>query len=340
MAVAAALDQGSVLMMLNRREAAAGLLCAPALLTGRAHAAERAVTVASLFGEDKPETKIWRRIAASLDAALPGRFDLRIVGNAALGGEKEVAEGLRLGSVQATLSTVSALSGWAPESQILDLPFLFRDRAHLKRVLAGSLGDDLKAKFETQGFVVLGFINYGARHLLAKEAITTPAGIRGKRIRVIQSPLHTELWSGLGAYPTPIPIPETYNALRTGVVDCMDLTKSAYVGFRLHEVVPVLIETGHIWASGVIAVSAAFWKSLNPQERAALAAAASEGAGFFDELIVADEAASMAKAQSEGGKVVQPQERAGWEEGARKVWRSFAPKLGGIDKIESVANSV
>ena len=50
-------------------------------------------------------------------------------------------------------------------------------------------------------------------------------------------------------------------ALKTGVVDCMDLTKSAYVGFKLHEVVPWLIETGHIWAPGVIYVSAPFWTS-------------------------------------------------------------------------------
>ncbi len=324
----------------TRRQIAAGLLATPAILSARqGHAAGRPVTVASLFGEDKPETKVWRRIAETLNRTAPGRFDLRIVGNAALGGEKEVLEGARLGSVQASLSTISALSGWVPDSQILDLPFLFKDRGHLKRVLAGPLGTELKGKFEAQGFVVLGFINYGARHLLAKEPITTPAALKGKRIRVIQSPLHTELWSGLGAYPTPIPIPETYNALKTGVVDCMDLTKSAYVGFKLHEVVPYLIETGHIWASGVIFVAAPFWKSLSAEDRAALGTAAAEGVAYFDDLIVADEDASMARAKAEGGKLVQPEARPAWEAGARKVWASFAPKLGGIDRIEAVAAS-
>lgn len=327
-------------MIVSRRRVAAGLLAAPALLTARpGFAAGRPVTVASLFGEDKPETMVWRRIAQTLERTARGRFDLRIVGNAALGGEKEVAEGLRLGSVQASLSTISALSGWVPEGQILDLPFLFRDRGHLRRVLDGPLGAELKGRYEAQSFVVLGFINYGARHLLAKEPITTPAAIRGKRIRVIQSPLHTELWSGLGAYPTPIPIPETYNALKTGVVDCMDLTKSAYVGFRLHEVVPWLIETGHIWASGVIMVSAAFWKGLSADDKAALAAAAAEGTAYFDELIVADEAASMAKAASEGGKVAQAEDGPAWEASARKVWTTFAPKLGGLDRIEAIARS-
>jgi tripartite ATP-independent transporter DctP family solute receptor len=325
-------------MLLSRRAVAAGLLAAPAVLS-RAHAASRPVTVASLFGEDKPETKIWRRIAETLAKSAPDRFDLRIVGNAALGGEKEVAEGMRLGSIQASLSTISSLSSWVPDGQILDLPFLFKDRGHLKRVLDGPLGAELKAKYEAQGFVVLGFINYGARHLLAKEPLTTPDAVKGKRIRVIQSPLHTELWSGFGAYPTPIPIPETYNALKTGVVDAMDLTKSAYVGFKLYEVVPVLIETGHIWAAGVVHVSAAFWKSLAAEEKTAFAEAALDGASYFDELIVADEEASMAKAASEGGKVVQPENRPAWEAGARKVWTSFAPKLGGIAKIEAIAGA-
>jgi len=326
-------------MALTRRAFAAATIAAPAILPGRAFAAGRPVTVASLLGEDKPETRIWRRVTEKLSTSAPGRFDLRVVPNAALGGEKEVAEGLRLGSVQASLFTISALSSWVPDGQLLDLPFLFRDRTHLKRVLAGPLGEELKRKYEAQGFVVLGFINYGARHLLAKEPLTTPASVKGKRIRVIQSPLHTELWSGLGAYPTPIPIPETYNALKTGVVDCMDLTKSAYVGFKLHEVVPYLIETGHIWATGVVAVSASFWKSLSAEEKAAFSAAAAEGAGYFDELIIADEDASMAKAKAEGGKVVQPEDRPGWEAGARKVWASFAPKLGGLEKIEAIASS-
>ncbi|HEY8566133.1 MAG TPA: TRAP transporter substrate-binding protein [Beijerinckiaceae bacterium] len=327
-------------MPITRRSLAAGLVAAPFVLHARgAEAAGRPVTVASLFGEDKPETKIWRRIAEILNERAPGRFDLRIVGNAALGGEKEVAEGIRLGSIQASLSTISALSAWVPEGQILDLPFVFRDRGHLKRVLAGPLGEELKAKYAAQSFMVLGFINYGARHLLAKEPIATPAGLKGKRIRVIQSPLHTELWSTLGAAPTPIPIPETYNALKTGVVDCMDLTKSAYVGFKLHEVVPVLVETGHIWAAGVICVAAPFWKALSAADQAALAAAAAEGAEHFDALMIADEEASMAKALAEGARVVQPEDRPAWEAGARRVWTSFAPKVGGLAKIEAIGRS-
>jgi tripartite ATP-independent transporter DctP family solute receptor len=309
-------------------------LAAPALI-GRAEAA-RTLTVASLLGPDKPETLIWQNIRGRVEEALPGAFRFNIVQNAALGGEKEVAEGLRLGSIQASLSTVSALSGWVPEAQILDLPFVFRDGAHLRKVLDGELGAELKQKFAAEQFIVADYINYGARHLLAKQEITTPAELAGKRIRVIQSPLHTKLWAAYGANPTAIPIPETYNALATGVVDAMDLTKSAYAGFKLYEVVPWLTETGHIWASGVVMFAAPFWNTLSDDEKAVFQAAAAAGAAYFDALIVADEVASMQVAAANGGHVVPPEDRGAWEAGARGVWQEVADTVGGMDRIEAI----
>lgn len=320
------------------RALAAGA-AAPFVLRGAGVRAATALTIASLLGPDKPETKIWLKVRDLVEAKLPGRFDFRIVQNAALGGEKEVAEGVRLGSIQASLSTVSAMSSWVPESQILDAPFVFRDAGHVRRVLDGDVGARLKTKFTAQNFIVPEYINYGARHLLTKEPITKPSQVAGKRIRVIQSPLHTELWKSFGAFPTPIPITETYNALQTGVVDMMDLTKSAYAALKLYEVVPYLTETAHIWATGVVYFSAAFWKTLTSDEKTVLSAAAVEGARYFDALMVEDETASMAKAAAAGGKIVQPEDRAAWERGARAVWTTLGPAVGGVDKIEAIAKT-
>jgi TRAP-type transport system periplasmic protein len=317
---------------------AAGI-AAPFVLRASSACAATTLTISSLLGADKPETKIWFKVKELVDAKLPGRFDFRIVQNAALGGEKEVAEGIRLGSIQASLSTVSAMSSWVPESQIFDAPFVFRDAGHVRRVLDSDVGTALKAKFAAQNFIVPEYINYGARHLLAKEPITKPAQLAGKRIRVIQSPLHTELWKSFGAFPTPIPITETYNALQTGVVDMMDLTKSAYAALKLYEVVPYLIETAHIWATGVVYFSTAFWKTLTNDEQAVLSAAAVEGARYFDALMVEDETSSMAKAAGAGGKVIEPEDRPAWEAGARRVWTALGPQVGGIDKIEAIART-
>jgi tripartite ATP-independent transporter DctP family solute receptor len=310
-------------------------LAAPAFI-GPALAKTTKITVASLFGDDKPETKIWLKVAELIELKLPGQFTFNIVKNSALGAEKEVAEGTKLGSIHASLATVSSLSGWVPELQILDLPFLFRDAAHVRRAIEGQTGAVLKEKLAAQGFIATDFINYGARHLLGKEPVTKPDQLRGKKIRVIQSPLHTKLWSALGTTPVGIPITETYNALSTGVADAMDLTKSAYAGFKLYEVVPHITETGHIWASGVIYYADRFWKKLSDEQKAVFTEASAEAARYFNQLIIEDEARSIEQALSQGAIVSQPEALEEWENGAQSVWQDFAEMVGGRDRIRAI----
>ncbi|MBP1844882.1 tripartite ATP-independent transporter DctP family solute receptor [Rhizobium petrolearium] len=321
---------------LLKTAAATGAALAAPVYVRTAAARTTTITVASLLGDDKPETKIWVRIGELVEAKLPGQFKFNVVKNGALGGEKEVAEGARLGSVQASLSTISSLSGWVPELQILDLPFLFRDSDHVRRTVDGRVGADLKQKLASQNFVVGGFINYGARHLLTKEPITRPEQLKGKTIRVIQSPLHTRLWSAFGTTPVGIPITETYNALSTGVADAMDLTKSAYAGFKLYEVVPYMTETGHIWASGVIFYAASFWNRLDDEQKAVFLAASQAGAAYFNQLIIEDEAASVEQSLKNGGKLLKPEAFEEWQKGAQGVWQDFAGIVGGLDRIKTI----
>ncbi len=329
---------------LNRRgllktAATTGLAVAAPAFVRTVLARTATITIASLLGDDKPETKIWVKIGELVEAKLPGQFKFNIVKSGALGGEKEVAEGTRLGSIHASLSTVSSLSGWVPELQVLDLPFLFRDADHVRKTVDGNVGADLKQKLAAQNFVIGDFINYGARNLLTMEPVTRPEQLKGKKIRVIQSPLHTKLWSAFGTVPVGIPITETYNALSTGVADAMDLTKSAYAGFKLYEVVPYMTETGHIWASGVIFYASGFWKKLNDEQKAVFLEASREGAAYFNQLIVQDEAKSVEQSLKNGGRLLKPEAIEQWQKGAQGVWQDFAGIVGGIDRINAVQST-
>ena len=329
---------------LNRRgllktAATTGLAVAAPAFVRTVLARTATITIASLLGDDKPETKIWVKIGELVEAKLPGQFKFNIVKSGALGGEKEVAEGMRLGSIHASLSTVSSLSGWVPELQVLDLPFLFRDADHVRKTVDGNVGADLKQKLAAQNFVIGDFINYGARNLLTMEPVTRPEQLKGKKIRVIQSPLHTKLWSAFGTVPVGIPITETYNALSTGVADAMDLTKSAYAGFKLYEVVPYMTETGHIWASGVIFYASGFWKKLNDEQKAVFLEASREGAAYFNQLIVQDEAKSVEQSLKNGGRLLKPEAIEEWKKGAQGVWQDFAGIVGGIDRINAVQST-
>lgn len=326
-------------MQLDRRNflaTVAGSLALPAI-TGRASAATSLV-VASLLGEDKPETLVWTFIRDRLEETLPGAFRFNIVPNAALGGEKAVIEGLRLGSVQASLATLSALSVWVPESQVFDLPFLFRDGDHMQASLDGSHGRALADRLAGERLIAPAFIRYGARHLLAREPLPHPEQMQGKRIRVIQSPLHAQLWESFGARPVALPITETYNALSTGLVDAMDLTLSAYAGFKLYEVVPHVTLTGHIHAAGALLFSGSFWAGLSAEQQQALADAARAGALHFNALMAEDERRSIAEAEAASAVLHQVTDRAAWEAPARAVWENFAAEVGGMERILALAS--
>jgi tripartite ATP-independent transporter DctP family solute receptor len=303
--------------------------------TAPAQAEPRDFTVSVIYGPQKPQALIWSRFGGLVDEKLPGEFDFNIVTDGALGGEKETTEGILLGSIDGALSTLANLTTWVPEGAVFDMPFVFRDQAHIDQVLSGPIGDEFKAMYEEEGFKVLGFITYGARHVIAKEPIETPADVDGKKMRVLQSPLHIELWRSLGANPTPVPITEAYNALETGVVDYMDMTMSGYHALKLFEVVPQFSRTAHIYALGVMYMSLPYWESLTPEQQDVFQAAADEAVPYFNELAAAEQEASLEMAVDAGASVVEV-DQAVWREAMADFWESYAPEVGGMERIERI----
>jgi len=299
--------------------------------------APKTLTVSVIYGPEKPQSKVWYRFSELVEEKLPGQFDMKIVTDGALGGEKETTEGIRLGSIQGALSTLANLTTWVPEGALFDMPFMFRDMDHIEKAMSGPIGDEYKKLYEDQGFKVLGFIVYGSRHVISKEPIRVPDDVKGKKMRVLQSPLHIDLWSSLGANPTPVPITEAYNALQTGVVDYMDMTKSGYQALKLFEVVPYLTETNHIWALGVMYLGKSFWDSLSAEQQTVLQEAADQAIPYFNELAASEQDASLAKTVEAGVTVVQP-DVAAWQAAMAPFWENYADKVGGMDRIQAIVD--
>lgn len=293
------------------------------------------LTVSVIYGPEKPQSKIWYRFRDIVEEKLPGQFEVKVVTDGALGGEKETTEGIQLGSIQGALSTLANLTTWVPEGALFDMPFMFRDLPHIEKVMAGPTGEEFERLYEAQGFKVLGFIVYGSRHVISKEPIRVPEDVDGKKMRVLQSPLHIDLWKSLGANPTPVPITESYNALQTGVVDYMDMTKSGYHALKLFEVVPYLTETNHIWSLGAMYLSRKFWEELTVEQQTAMQDAANEAIPYFNELAANEQDTALAKAVEAGAEVVQPDQQA-WQDSMGAFWESYADKVGGIERIKTI----
>jgi len=315
-----------------RRVAAAAVGVAMSVFAvGAAQAEGKPFTLSVIYGPQKPQALIWKKFSELVNQEIPGQFDFKIVTDGALGGEKETSEGIRLGSIQGALSTVANLTTWVPEGALFDMPFMFRDAAHIEKVMSGPIGDDFKKLYADQGFKVFGFIIYGARHVISKDAILTPADINGKKMRVLQSPLHIELWKSLGANPTPVPITEAYNALETGVVDYMDMTMSGYHALKQ------FTRTSHIWSLGVMYMNQSYWDGMTAEQQAAFEKAAAEAIPYFNGLAAAEQEASLAKAV-EGGAKVHDVDGAVWQKAMEPFWQSYAPNVGGMEKIQAIVD--
>jgi len=291
-----------------------------------------------LNDEQSPMFIAWTRFSQLIGRRTNGAVDIQVFPNAQLGGEKEVADGIRLGSVQGGAISLAVLSAWVPEGQLFELPFLFRDLDHVHHVVEGPIGEKLKEKYRPFGFVVLDYVNIGTRHPIGKFPINTPADVRGKRIRVIQSPLHIALWRSLGANPTPLPVTEAYNALETGVVDFMDMSKTGYRQLRFYEVAPYFTELGHIYTIGAFLVGEQFWNKLTPDQQAIVQATAHEAAALHEHLEDYYGDLALAEVVKTGVKVTTPS-REPWQRAMQPVWQEFAPNVGGMAAIQAVVDT-
>jgi tripartite ATP-independent transporter DctP family solute receptor len=293
--------------------------------------------IAVIYKDGQPTARMWSRFAELVKERTGGKVEFQIFTGGQLGGEREVAEGMRLGSIQGADSTLAALSSWVPQGQIFDMPFVFRDLAHVEAVTNGPIGQSYKPLYRDQGFELLSFITYGARNVVSRQGMQTPADVRGKKMRVLQSPLHIAIWKTLGANPTAIPITETYGALSTGVVDFMDMTKDGFEALKLFEVAPYFVETGHIWSLGGIVFSKRFWDRLSPDQRTVLQTTANEMAAYFNRIQQEEIGKALDRTVAKGAKVIKV-DQAPWRAAMEPVWEAEASKFGGIDKIKAIVN--
>src|SRR5690606_14440757 len=126
----------------------------------------------------------------SLEESVPGKFQVEQFPNSALGGEREVLEGLQLGTIDLAIVSTGATVNFVPATGVFDIPFLFRDLQHARNVLDGEIGDNLLAEFSKRGLVGLAWGEQGFRQLTNNvRPVATPADAKGLKVRTMENPV-------------------------------------------------------------------------------------------------------------------------------------------------------
>ena len=284
-----------------------------------------------------PKAVSFEKFAGLVKERTDGRVDIAVFPSSQLGGEMETADGMRLGSVEMGSITTSVLASWVPEVQIIDLPFLFRDDDHAVKATAW-LAERLAAKFEAQGFQLLAFTINGARQPMSTFPIRTPEDVVGKKMRVIQSPLHIALWKEMGANPVPIPAPEIYTSLQTGVVDFFDNTPTNYLSFKFYEVAPFYTNLSHIYAVGAWVASESWFNKLSEADQKTVIDTAREIVPEIHQLLAEQDKVSLAKTQEMGATIIAVDDKAPWQGKMAPIWEEYGEKIpDGAEMIKAIS---
>lgn len=208
------------------------------------------------------------RFGEVLEELSGGEFAILMHPASALGGEREMIEAVQIGTLDMVITSTGPLPNFVPETQVLDLPFLFRDYDHARGVLDGEIGQELLAKVDEAGFKALAWTENGFRHITnSLRPIRTPEDLAGLKIRTMENPIHLEAFEALGAAPTPMSFAELFTALQQGVVDAQENPIVVITVSNFAEVQDYLTLSGHLYSPAIILMSQALWSSLSEEEQ-------------------------------------------------------------------------
>jgi len=281
------------------------------------------------FGSSQPthtqnaHTVFFDKFVAELNERTHGNIGAIFYGDSQLGPEDKYSNQINAG----TLDMMMTISDWAPivpELGVLTMGFLFNSLDQTGKVMDGAagqtLGDIFKKKTRAE---VLGWCyNFGARNVLTKVPVLTPADLKGKKLRVLPSPTYVQTFRLLGADPVPMSFNEVYVALQTGVIDGLEHDPPTILQFKFYETAKNYTFTRHIFDPSAPIISDSTMRKLSSDDQQALRQAAAEGVKY--QRLQASAAAAQALDQlKQNGLQTHDIDRAALTNEVKPLWKSF-----------------
>ena len=289
-----------------------------------------------------PETKGSQKLADIVKEKSKGTLELQVFDSAKIGSMKERTEGMRLGTVDISTSSVGFLATYIPVLGVFDLPYIYKDKAHEFRVFDGDIGKEIDKKMQEKGFRVVCYFDMGSRQITNnRQAINALADIKGMKIRVPQTEASIEGFKALGAAPTPMAFGEVYMALQQKVVDGQENPLSVIVSAKFNEVQKYLSLTNHQLFIQVLSISEKTWKKLSPEHQKILMEAAKEAQAYEREIAAKEETELIKTLKDKGMEINEIKDIAPFAEAAKPLREIYIKKLGQdakdmFGKIDSV----
>ena len=276
--------------------------------------------------------------AKEVAARTGGRYKVETFYNGSLGGERESIEAVQLGTQELAFSSTGPVPNFVPDAKILDVPFLFRDKAHARAVLDGPIGQELLTKFDAKGFKALAWAENGFRHMTnSKRDVKEPADLKGLKMRTMENPVHIAAYKGLGIITTPRAFPEVFTALQQGTVDGQENPLPVIMSAKFSQVQKHLSLTGHVYSPCIFVMNKGSFDKLSAADKTAFLDAAKVAAKANRDRVDQDDANGVKELRAQGMTVIEDVDKAKFVAQLAPVNAEFEKQFGkaNLDKIRN-----
>lgn len=266
-----------------------------------------------------------------------GQIEIQIFPMSQLGNERDLVEGVQLGTVDMTVVSNAMVSNFVPEAIVFDLPYLFNDQDHALRAILSPTGQRIMQQVEQKVGKLLTYYATGVRSVFNRvRPIRTPEDMKGLKIRVIQNKIYIATINAMGGIGTPLAFSEVYGALQQGVIDGAENSPVSLLGMKHYEHAKYYSLTNHFVLSGQMFINWNRWKSLTPEQQKIIAEAAQLSQKMEYDYEKEKDIESLVKLREAGVQIIENVNRAPFAERARAVWREVPEYASLIEAIRKV----
>ena len=281
------------------------------------------------------------RMAKKLDEATKGRLTVQMYPSMQLGGEKEMTEQAQVGALAMARISVGPIGTLVPDLNVFNLPFVFRDTAHMEKVIDGEIGQELLKKVSdhpTLNLIGLCWMNAGTRNVYnSKKPIRTIEDLKGLKIRMMGNPLFVDTMNALGGNGVAMGFDQLINGLQTGVVDGAENNYPSYSSGQHYRYAKHYSETGHLMIPEILVFSKRVWGQMNKEDQDLIMKLSAEAQQEQRKLWYEMEEKALADMKANGVEVIKIADKKPFQDAVKPVWEKYgAQHKGLIERIQNV----
>ncbi|MGV3570998.1 MAG: TRAP transporter substrate-binding protein [Ramlibacter sp.] len=258
--------------MQNRRHLIRAALSAAAFACVAMPAAAQTITLkaSDVHPAGYPNVVAIENLGKKLEAATKGKIKLQMFPGGVLGSEKEVVEQTQVGAIQIARISLGVLGPVVPDVNVFNMPFVFRDEAHMRKVIDGPIGAEILDKITNSParLVALGYMDSGSRSLYTKKPVRKPEDLKGQKIRMMGNPLFVDTMNAMGGNGISMGHTEVFGALQTGVIDGAENNPPTLFTSNQYTTVKYYTQTNHLIIPEIFVMSKVTWDKLSKDEQA------------------------------------------------------------------------